>query len=188
MKRLLRIAGAIDWFSDRTGQVICWLTLAMVAIGSFNALVRYAARFTGTSLSSNMYIELQWYLFAALFMLGAAYALRTDSHVRVDVLFGRVGNRGRAWIDLLGTVLFLIPFCVLMLAVSWPAVANSWAVMEQSPDPGGLPRYPLKTVIPVAFFLLMLQGFSMLIKSLAVLTGHLEGPYPARTTSPREVA
>jgi TRAP-type mannitol/chloroaromatic compound transport system permease small subunit len=178
MKRLLRLADAIDRFSDRTGQLLRWLTLAMVLVGAFNALVRYTARFTGLSLSSNMYIELQWYLFAALFMLGVAYALRTDSHVRVDVLYGRVGDRGRAWIDLSGTILFLIPFCVMMLVVSWPAVMNSWEVLEQSPDPGGLPRYPLKTVIPVAFVLLLVQGISMLIRAIAVLTGDHEGPYP----------
>ena len=172
MPLLLRIADAIDAFSTRTGKLLSWLALGMVLVGSFNAIVRYLARYTGTSLSSNMYIELQWYLFAALFLLGAAYTLRVDAHVRVDVLYGRLGARGKAWINLAGTVLFLFPFCVLMLWVSWPAVANSWAVLEQSPDPGGLPRYPIKTAIPIAFALLMVQGASLFIRSLAVLTGH----------------
>ncbi|MBO6574700.1 MAG: TRAP transporter small permease subunit [Rhodothermales bacterium] len=176
MQALLRIADRIDRMSRFTGRWLSWLTLAMVLIGSYNAVVRYLARYTGTSLSSNLYIELQWYLFAALFLLGAAYTLQADAHVRVDVLYGRLSRKGKAWINLLGTVLFLIPFCVLMLWVSWPAVANSWAVMEISPDPGGLPRYPIKTVIPVAFVLLMIQACSMLIRSLAVVLGHDADP------------
>jgi TRAP-type mannitol/chloroaromatic compound transport system permease small subunit len=171
MPLLLRIASAIDRFSQRTGSLLRWLTLAMVLVGAFNAIVRYTARFTGVSLSSNMYIELQWYLFSMVFLLGAAYALKTNAHVRVDVLYGRLSKKGQAWINLLGTILFLIPFCVLMLWVSWPAVINSWAVLEGSPDPGGLPRYPIKTVIPIAFLLLMAQAFSMLIRSLAVVVG-----------------
>ncbi|MFT4604897.1 MAG: TRAP-type mannitol/chloroaromatic compound transport system permease small subunit [Rhodothermales bacterium] len=172
MPFLLRIASAIDRFSQRTGRLIYWLTLAMVLVGAFNALARYTARFTGLSLSSNTYIELQWYLFSMLFLLGAAYALQTDSHVRVDVLYGRLSRKGKAWIDLMGTVLFLIPFCVLMLWVSWPSVINSWAVLEGSPDPGGLPRYPIKTVIPIAFLFLLAQAFSMLIRSLAAVVGY----------------
>ncbi len=171
MPLLLRIADAIDRFSQRTGSLLRWLTLAMVLVGAFNAIVRYAARFTGVSLSSNMYIELQWYLFSMVFLLGAAYALQTDAHVRVDVLYGRLSRKGRAWVDLLGTILFLIPFCVLMLWVSWPAVVNSWAVLEGSPDPGGLPRYLIKTVIPISFLLLIGQAFSMLIRALAVVIG-----------------
>lgn len=172
MPLLLRIADAIDRFSHRSGQALSWLTLAMVLVGSFNALARYAARFTGLSLSSNMYIELQWYLFSLVFLLGAAYALKTDSHVRVDVLYGRLSEKGQAWINLAGTLLFLIPFCVLMLWVAWPAVANSWAVMEGSPDPGGLPRYLIKSAIPLAFVLLLVQAFSMLIRSAAVIAGY----------------
>ncbi len=172
MKRLLDIAGAINRFSERTGRFICWLTLFAVLVGSFNAIFRYLDRYTGLGISSNMYIELQWYLFGLIFLLGAAYTLRHDAHVRVDVFFGRLGARGKAWINLLGTVLFLFPFCVVMIVVSWPAVRNSWVILEQSPDPGGLPRYPIKTVIPLAFLLLAVQGASMLIKQIAVLRGH----------------
>lgn len=177
MPLLLRIASAIDRFSQRTGSLLRWLTLAMVLVGAFNAIVRYTARFTGLSLSSNMYIELQWYLFSMVFLLGAAYALQTDSHVRVDVLYGRLSRKGQAWIDLLGTILFLIPFCVLMLWVSWPSVVNSWAVLEGSPDPGGLPRYLIKTVVPISFLFLIGQAFSLLIRSLAVVVG-VEPPAP----------
>jgi TRAP-type mannitol/chloroaromatic compound transport system permease small subunit len=128
-------------------------------------------RFTGIDLSSNAFLEMQWYLFSLVFLLAASHTLDTDSHVRVDVLYGRLSDRGRAWINLAGGVLFLIPFCILMIWVSWPWVENSWAVLEVSPDPGGLPRYPLKAVIPLAFVLLIFQGFSEVIKSLAIIRG-----------------
>ncbi len=169
MPLMLRIADAIDRFNERFGRLIYWLTLAMVVIGSFNAIVRYLDRFTGLGLSSNTYLELQWYLFSLVFLLGAAYTLKHDAHVRVDVLFSRLGSRGRAIINLLGVILLLFPFCILMIWVSWPAVQNSWAVMEVSPDPGGLPRYPIKTMIPVAFVLVLAQGLSMGIRQIAIL-------------------
>lgn len=167
MQRLLRIARGIDRFSEWTGRLVYWLVLAMVLVGAYNAVVRY----TVPALSSNSYIELQWYLFALVFLLGAAYTLKHDAHVRVDVFYGRLSRRGRAWVNVLGTLLFLFPFSALMLWTSWPAVRNSWAVREMSPDPGGLPRYPIKTVILVAFLLLIAQGISLLIKEVAVLRG-----------------
>ncbi|MBI4545450.1 MAG: TRAP transporter small permease subunit [Gemmatimonadetes bacterium] len=141
----------------------------MVAVGTFNALARYATRLTGVSLASNAYIDLQWYLFSLIFLLGAAYGLKHDVHVRVDVVYSRLSGRQRAWVDVLGTVLFLLPFCLLMLWTAWPAVRNSWAIREGSPDPGGLPRYPIKTLILVSFALLFLQGVSQLIKRLVQL-------------------
>ena len=171
MDRWLRLARGIDRFNGWVGRGICWLTLAMVLVGAFNAIVRYTDPYTGFELSSNAYIELQWYLFSLVFLLGAAYALRENAHVRVDVLYERFSPRGRAWINLLGTLLFLVPFCVMMLIVSWPAVRNSWVLLEQSPDPGGLPRYPIKTMVPLAFGLLLLQGTSMAIKQIGVLRG-----------------
>lgn len=187
----LRIASRIDRTNEWIGRVVYWLTLFMVLVGAYNALVRYLDRFTGLGLSSNTYIELQWYMFSLVFLLGAAYTLKHDAHVRVDVLFSRLGPRGQAWINLLGTVLFLIPFCVLVLWTSWPTVSNSWLVSETSPDPGGLPRYPIKTAIPAAFVLLMLQGVSLAIKQVAVLRGHLAGepessPGEAGDTMPAE--
>lgn len=174
MKGWLRIAAAIDHFNERIGRAVCWLTLFAVIIGSFNAVARYLEKFTGLGISSNFYIELQWYFFGLIFLLAAAYTLKVDAHVRVDVFYGRLSHRGKAWVDLLGTALFLVPFCVLMIVVSWPAVRNSWAVMEVSPDPGGLPRYPIKTVIPIAFVLLLAQGVSMLIRQVAILRGALD--------------
>ncbi|RMH13532.1 MAG: TRAP transporter small permease subunit, partial [Gemmatimonadetes bacterium] len=143
----------------------------MVLIGAFNALARWATRFTGFSLASNAYLDLQWNLFALVFLLGAAHGLPEGAHVRVDVLYGRLSRRGRAWIDLLGTLLFLIPFSVAMLVVSWPAVRASWAVREGSPDPGGLPRYPIKAVILLAFAMLAAAGVAYAYRQVRVLAG-----------------
>lgn len=171
MTFLLRISRGIDRWSTRLGELTGWLCLAMVLIGAYNALVRYLGRFAGWNLSSNAYIEAQWYLFSMVFLLGAAATLRHDQHVRVDVLYGRLGRRGKAWIDVIGTLFMLLPFSLFCLWVSWPAVRNSWHVREVSPDPGGLARYPIKTLILVAFVLLFVQGLSQLIKNVAVLRG-----------------
>ncbi|MDX1548485.1 MAG: TRAP transporter small permease subunit [Rhodothermales bacterium] len=172
MQRWLRLADGIDRVNETLGRLVYWLTLAMVLIGSYNAIARYLDRYTGLGLSANTYLEMQWYLFSLVFLLGAGYTLRHDAHVRVDVLYSRLSRRGRAWINLAGTVLLLLPFCVLMLWTSWPAVESSWALLETSPDPGGLPRYPIKTVIPVAFLLLAVQGVALAIRQVAVLRGH----------------
>jgi len=172
MDTWLRWSRRIDAFSERTGRIVYYCTLAMVGIGAFNAIARYFDKYTGLGLSSNTWLELQWYLFSIVFLLGAAYTLKHDDHVRVDVLFGRLSPKGQAWINLLGTLLFLLPFCALMLYMCIPTVSNSWAVLEQSPDPGGLPRYPIKTVIPIAFVFVVVQGMSMLIKQIAILKGY----------------
>lgn len=171
MDAWLRWARRIDRFSDWSGRMLYWLTLAMVGVGAFNAIARYLEKYTGLGLSSNLWIELQWYLFSLVFLLGAAYTLKVDDHVRVDVLYSRLSRRGRAWINLLGTVLFLFPFCGVLLWMSIPFVSNSWAILESSPDPGGLPRYPIKTVIPLALLLVMGQGVSLVIREVAVLRG-----------------
>jgi TRAP-type mannitol/chloroaromatic compound transport system permease small subunit len=174
MQHWLRVANIIDRTNDLIGRAAAWLTLAMVLIGAYNAVIRYLGRYIGANLSSNAYIELQWYLFSLVFLLGAAYTLRHNAHVRVDVVYGRFSPRVRAWINLLGTLLFLIPHTLLVVWVSWPSVRNSWAVLEVSPDPGGLPRYPIKTVILIAFALLFLQGVAEAIKQIAVLRGQLD--------------
>jgi len=171
MDRWLRWADRIDGLNEWTGRIIYWLTLGMVAIGAFNAIARYLDKYTGLGLSSNSWLELQWYLFSLVFLLGAAYTLKHDDHVRVDVLYGTLSRRGQAWINVLGTLLFLVPFCLLVLIMSWDFVINSWATLEQSSDPGGLARYPIKTVIPVALVLVLLQGVSMIIREVAVLRG-----------------
>lgn len=165
----LKISRAIDGFNDWVGKLASWLVLLLVLVGAYNTLVRYIGRFTEHQLSSNLYIEAQWYLFSLVFLLGASYTLRRGSHVRVDLIYGRLGRRGKAWIDVLGTTLLLLPFSIFCLWVSWPAVYNSWVVREISPDPGGLPRYPIKSMILVAFVLLILQGVSELIKNVHIL-------------------
>lgn len=174
LTQLARIAGLIDRLNGGIGKAVSWLVLVMVLIGAGNALARYSGRFVGVNLSSNGFIEAQWYLFSLVFLLAAADALRRDAHVRVDVLYGRLSERGKAVIDLLGGLLFLLPFCWLALWVSMPSVRASWAVLEQSPDPGGLPRYPLKSMIIVSFVLLAAQGVSEVIKSGLKLAGHAE--------------
>ena len=169
----LRLAHGIDRLNGWVGKAMGWLVLAMVLIGAGNAVVRYLGRFLSFNLSSNAYIELQWYLFSLVFLLGAAHALERNNHVRVDVLYARLSERTRHWINLLGSLLFLLPFSFFGLWLSWPSVRNSWAVHELSPDPGGLPRYPIKTMILVAFGLLALQGISEVIKHVAALRGQL---------------
>ena len=156
----------VDRANARLGRVVSWLVFAMVLVGAYNAAARYLGRFIGVNLSSNLYLELQWYLFSLVFLLGGAYALRENAHVRVDVLYGRLGRRARATIDCIGVLLLLAPFCIFILWVSWPSVRNSWVVREGSPDPGGLPRYPLKAIILVAFVLLLVQACSELLKKL----------------------
>ena len=162
---LARFVARVDRFNSRLGVAVSWLTLAMVAVGAYNAVVRYLGRFTGWNLSSNAYLELQWYMFSLVFLLGAAYALQTNAHVRVDVIFSRLPERWRRRIDLWGSLLFLIPFAVFGLVMSWPAVRNSWAVLEVSSDPGGLPRYPIKSVLLAAFTLLALQGLAEAVRN-----------------------
>ena len=174
MRFWLKVSSWIDRVNERLGVGIYWLSLFMVLIGAYNAVARYFDRFTGWGMSSNTYIELQWYLFSLLFLLSAAYTLKHNSHVRVDVFYGRLSPERKAWVNALGTVFFLFPFCILMLIMSIPSVLNSWEVWEMSPDPGGLPRYPIKTMIPIAFFLLILQGISMLIKQVHILKGSNE--------------
>lgn len=171
MKRLLQFAKMVDRMNDRIGRLLMWLCLFMVVIASFNALMRYTSRFTGIDLTSNALMELQWYAFSAIFLLGAGYGLRHRAHVQVDVLFNRFSERTQAWIYIVGTVLFLIPFCIFITILSVPTIINSWMVVEMSPDPGGLPRFPIKTLLPVSFILLLLQGISFLIENIARLRG-----------------
>jgi len=168
--RGLRLARAIDRLSEWLGSGVAWLTILMIALAAFNTLARYANRFD-FNLASNAYIEAQWYVFSMVFLLGAASALRENAHVRVDVFYGRLGPRSQSWIDLIGTLVFLVPFCVVAIVVSLPAVESSWRILEGSPDPGGLPRYPIKTLIPVGFGLVLLQGVAHAIHCVARLRG-----------------
>jgi len=169
MSILSKLAGCIDSLNDRIGAMIRWLTMVMVFVGAATAILRYSSRGLGLSLNLTPQTEAQWYLFSLIFLLGAAYGLKHDVHVRVDVLYSQLNPKKRAWIDLIGHTLFLVPFCVVMLYVSWPAVQNSWSIREMSPDPGGLPRYPIKMVILLSFVLLIGQGYSQILKQVRIL-------------------
>ncbi len=177
MTRLLRLARRLDAFADGLGRVLGWLVLLMVLVGAGHAVFRALDRGLGLGVTTNGWLELQWYLFGAVFLLGAGWALRHDAHVRVDVLYGRLGPRAQAWIDVVGAAVLLVPFCLVMIWASLPFVAASWRVWEQSPDPGGLPRFPAKVLIPIGFVLLLVQGVSFVIRRVAVLRGHdVEAP------------
>lgn len=174
MKKLISISHLIDRFNDWIGAALSWLVLIMTLLGVYNAVTRKLSQTIGVDLSSNMYLESQWYIFSLVFLWGGAYTLRHGVHVRVDIVYSHLSNRGKAWINILGTVLFLIPLCLLILWVSTPYVSDSWRILENSPDPGGLPRYIIKTAIPIAFLLLLLQALSELIRNIARLCGYLE--------------
>ena len=176
----MKFVRSVDALSERVGRVASWLVLLMVVVGAGNAVARYLGRFVGANLSSNAYLEAQWYLFSLVFLLGGADALRRDAHVRVDVLYAKLSPRGRAWVELVGSVLLLLPFCLFCLWVSWPSVHASWVVLEGSPDPGGLPRYPIKSMILVAFTLLLLQGIAGLVRVVRVLRGGVPEPITKR--------
>jgi TRAP-type mannitol/chloroaromatic compound transport system permease small subunit len=168
MNALLKISRLIDALNEKAGVVANWLVLAACAISAGNALVRY-----GFSLSSNAWLEIQWYLFAGIVMLGAANTLRINGHVRVDVFYSRYGERTRLWLDLLGGILFLLPMAAIIGWLSWPLFANSYLVGEVSGNAGGLLRWPVKILIPLGFLLLALQGVSEIIKRAAALAGRI---------------
>lgn len=172
MRIWLSIADGIDRFNEKLGRVACWLTLVMVLVASYNTLARYLGKYLQHNITSNALLETQWYLFSLIFLLGASYTLKQDAHVRVDVIYDRLTAKGRAWINLLGCIFFLLPFCLFAIWTSLGPVRSSWEVLEVSPDPGGLLRYPIKTLIPIAFFLLVMQGISFLIRQVSVLGGY----------------
>ncbi len=174
MQFLLRISKGIDAFNEWFGKVVSWLTLFMVLIGVYNAITRKLSQTIGVDLSSNAYIELQWYMFSLVFLWGGAYTMLHDEHVRVDVIYARLSDRGKAWLDFFGLLLFLLPFSAIVIYVAWPIVVDSWKIHEMSPDPGGLPRYPIKASLIVGFVLVLLQGVSELIKKAAFLKGLIE--------------
>ncbi|AOX04298.1 C4-dicarboxylate ABC transporter substrate-binding protein [Moorena producens PAL-8-15-08-1] len=173
MQQLLRISRVIDSFNERIGRLTYWILPLMIMIGVWNVVGRYLGRFIGENLSSNGFIETQWYLFDLVFLLGAAYTLKHNGHVRVDVFYKSLKPKAQAIANLIGTLLFLIPFCIMVIYFSWGAIVNSWTIQEMSPDPGGLPRYPIKSMIIVSFGLLILQGISEAIKNWAIFAGYL---------------
>lgn len=180
MQTLLKIARAIDRVVEVLGQGSNWLVILTVAVGFYNVTVRYIGRFVGLQLSSNALIELQWYLFSLIFLFGFAYILKHDQNVRVDFWYAHWSERRKTWINLIGTVLFLIPFCILGLYVTIDPVLVSWGLLpdgtwgswEVSSDASGLPRAPIKTMILVGLALLLLQAIAQVIKYAAILLGY----------------
>lgn len=169
MRHLLDLSQAIDRLNRAIGWVASWAVLVACVISAGNAISRYSF-----SISSNAWLEIQWYLFGVMFLLGAAWTLRVNEHVRVDVFYSRLSSRGRAWVDLVGGILFLMPATVILAIMTWPYFLDSYAIGEMSNNAGGLLRWPIKLVMPIGFSLLALQGVSEIIKNIAVLSGHSE--------------
>jgi TRAP-type mannitol/chloroaromatic compound transport system permease small subunit len=166
--KLLQIARIIDTVNEWIGRLAYWLVLLMVLVGVWNVVGRYLGRLIGINLTSNALIETQWYIFDVVFLFGAAYALKYNDHVRVDLFYKDWDRRRQALVNFLGSILFLIPFSSLVIYYSWATVVNSWKIGEMSPDPNGLPRYPIKAAIILSLILLILQGISEAIKNWAI--------------------
>lgn len=167
---LLSFSRLIDAINTRIGKAAAWLILGAVLVSTINALIRY-----GFSMSSNAWLELQWYLFAGTFLLCAPWTLKCNEHIRIDVVTGRYSPRVHAWIDIIGGLLFLIPMCLVILWAGIPFAWDSIASMENSSNAGGLIVWPAKLLIPVSFALLLLQGVSEVIKRFAFLQGLIDG-------------
>ena len=169
MTGLLTLSGLIDRVNTWIGKMAMWLVLATTLISAGNAIVRKAF-----DTSSNALLEIQWYLFAGVFMLAAGYAFLANAHVRIDFVASRLSARTRNWIDVIGIVAVLFPFCLISISLSWPLFTNAWVSGEMSSNAGGLIRWPVYLLIPLGFVLLMLQGVSELVKRIAFLQG--QGP------------
>jgi len=166
MKRLLVLCRWVDALNERLAWLAAAAALAACLISAGNAVVRYAF-----DLSSNAWLEIQWYLFAATVMLGAPCVLRRNEHVRVDILYTRLGPRGAAWLDLLGLLLFLLPVMILLASLSWPVFARAWVSGEVSSNAGGLVRWPALLLLPLGFALVALQGLAECVRRVAALRG-----------------
>ena len=167
MQTLQKISAKIDTLNQWVGRGVAWVTLGLVLVVFVDVVMRYmfSTSFVFTQ-------ELEWHLFGFIFLIGAGYTLLHDGHVRVDIIYQRVGFKTRAWINLLGVILFLIPGCIMVISTSWTFTANSFAILEGSPDPGGIPfRFILKSCLPIGFTLLLLQGISLGIHSLMQILG-----------------
>lgn len=171
MNALLSISRVIDALSVRIGKVLSWIVLAMVLISAANAIVRKAFNY-----SSNAYLEIQWYLFAAVFLLGAGYTLLNNQHVRIDIISTRLSARARNWIDVVGIIICLWPMAFIIMWLSWPLLADAYTRHEVSSNAGGLIIWPARLLVPLGFFLLILQSVSELIKRIAFLAGRIPDP------------
>ncbi len=171
MTALLKLSQLIDGLSERVGRSIYWLILAAVLVSAINAIVRKAF-----DMSSNAFLEMQWYMFSAVFLLGSGYTLMRQEHIRIDIIYGKFSRRTQVWIDIFGTVVFLMPMCLMFIYLSWPFFMHSIQGGEVSANAGGLILWPVKALMPLGFVLLTLQGCSELIKRLAFQAGLAPDP------------
>lgn len=180
---LLALSRQIDRMSEKIGKAVYWLVLIAVLISAGNAVMRYSINY-----SSNSLLEIQWYLFSAIFLLCAPYTLLRNEHIRIDVVVARFSRRTLAWIDVFGTVLFLLPMSLIIMYLSWPMFWQSFVSGEYSSNAGGLIRWPAKILVPIGFALLSLQGLSELIKRIAFLRGVGPDPLPETNDQAAEEA
>jgi len=166
MNGLLKLSGLIDALTERVGKTLIWLVLVVTLIAAANAVMRYTINY-----SSNAFLEIQWYLFSAIFLLGAGYTLMRNEHVRIDLIAGRLSRRGQAWIDIFGIIFFLLPMAIAVMYLSWPIFLLALQNNEQSSNAGGLVVWPVRLLVPIGFFLLVIQGISELIKRFGFLQG-----------------
>jgi TRAP-type mannitol/chloroaromatic compound transport system permease small subunit len=171
MKQLLTLSRAIDFVNEHVGRLVYWCVLIMVLVSAANATSRYAL-----NKASNAWLELQWYLFAAVFLLCAGYTLLHNEHIRIDVVSSHLTRRTQVWIDVFGILIFMLPMTLFIMWLSWPVFMNAWTSGEISGSAGGLIRWPVRLLVPVGFFLLSLQGVSELIKRIAFLQGLIPDP------------
>ncbi len=171
MKPLLAFSRAVDYVNEHVGRLVYWGVLIMVLVSAANATSRYAL-----NMASNAWLELQWYLFAVVFLFCSGYTLLHNEHVRIDVVSSHLSRRTQVWIDVFGFLFFLLPMSLFIMWLSWPVFMNAWTSGEISGSAGGLIRWPARLMVPVGFFLLSLQGFSELIKRIAFLMGLIPDP------------
>ncbi|MDP3823016.1 MAG: TRAP transporter small permease subunit [Burkholderiales bacterium] len=171
MQALLKFSKAVDWLNAQVGKYVIWLILASTVISAVNAIIRKVF-----NMSSNAYLEVQWYLFAAAFLLAAGYTLLHNEHVKIDVISGRLSKRGQIWIDIFGFTFFLTPLCLAILWYGIPFFLQGYRSGEMSSNAGGLIRWPVYLMIPLGFSLLLLQCWSELVKRFAFLKGLIEDP------------
>jgi len=174
MNALLAISRVIDAVNEKLGRATGWLILAAVTVSSVNALVRFSF-----NRSSNAWLELQWYLFGAVVLLGAAYTFKANEHIRIDILSSRLTKRTRDWIDIFGHLFFLMPLCLVIMWLGWPFFLRSFAQAEISSSAGGLIVWPAKLLVPLGFTILFIQSISELIKRAAVMKGLIDDPHGA---------
>ncbi|OOG36462.1 TRAP transporter small permease subunit [Polaromonas sp. A23] len=171
MRALLKFSNAVDWLNAQIGKYVIWLILASTMISAVNAVIRKVF-----NMSSNAFLEVQWYFFAASFLLAAGYTLLQGEHVKIDVVSSKLSKRGQIWIDIVGFTIFLTPVCLTILYYGIPFFLQGYRSNEMSGNAGGLIRWPVYAMIPIGFTLLMMQGWSELIKRVAFLKGLIEDP------------